>query len=108
MFALIILGPILALPESPRWLILKGKLNSPNGLGEAHVVHIGKEDEATTVLAALSDLPADDPYIQTEFTAIKDTVLEMSKGSFADLFTMTEDRHLHRTVAYLPCTNSVN
>ncbi|KAL8794111.1 MAG: hypothetical protein Q9195_003296 [Heterodermia aff. obscurata] len=58
----------------------------------------GKEDEATTVLASLSDLPSDDPYIQSEFAAIKDTVLEMSKGSFADLFTMTENRHLHRTV----------
>ena len=51
------------------------------------------------VLAALSDLPVDDPYISSEFTAIKDTVLEMSKGSFSDLFTMTEDRHLHRTVS---------
>lgn len=59
---------------------------------------IGKEDEAINVLAALSDMPSDDPYITSEFKAIKDTVLEMSKGSFSDLFTMTEDRHLHRTV----------
>ncbi|KAG7001320.1 hypothetical protein G7Y79_00032g066730 [Physcia stellaris] len=80
-FALIILVFILELPESPRWLILKGK-----------------EDEAINVLGALSDLPSDDTYIQSEFSAIKDTVLEMSKGSFADLFTMTEDRHFHRTV----------
>lgn len=80
-FALIILLLILELPESPRWLVLKGH-----------------EDEAMNVLAALSDLPPDDPYISSEFTAIKDTVLEMSRGSFSDLFTMTEDRHLHRTV----------
>lgn len=60
---------------------------------------VGKEDEAVTVLAALSDLPSDDQRIRSEFTAIKDTVLEMSKGSFSDLFTMTEDRHLHRTVS---------
>lgn len=39
-FAIIILVAILPLPESPRWLILKGK-----------------EDEAIEVLAALSDLP---------------------------------------------------
>ena len=38
------------------------------------------------------------PYVYGEFTAIKDTVLEMSKGSFRDLFTMGEDRHLHRTI----------
>lgn len=39
-FALIILAFILELPESPRWLILKGK-----------------EDEALEVLSALSDVP---------------------------------------------------
>ena len=54
------------------------------------------------VLAALSDLPLDDSYISSEFTAIKDTVLEMSRGTFSDLFTMTEDRHLHRTVSSFP------
>lgn len=33
-----------------------------------------------------------------EFSAIKDTVLEMSQGGFRDLFTTGEDRHLHRTI----------
>ena len=33
-----------------------------------------------------------------EFTAIKDTVLEMSQGSFSDLFSKGPDRHLHRTI----------
>ena len=80
-FALLILSLVMELPESPRWLILKGK-----------------EDEALEVLSALSDVPSDDPYIQGEFQAIKDTVLEMSKGSFKDLFSMGEDRHFHRTV----------
>ena len=41
-FALLILLFILELPESPRWLILKGQ-----------------EDEAMSVLSALSDLPPD-------------------------------------------------
>ena len=41
-------------------------------------------------------------YVFGEFTAIKDTVLEMQQGSFRDLFTMGEDRHLHRTIlAYM-------
>lgn len=64
---------------------------------------LGQEDEALNVLTALSDTTPDDPYVLSEFTAIKDTVLEMSKGSFGDLFTMTEDRHLHRTVCRPPC-----
>ena len=81
-FALIILSLVLELPESPRWLILKGK-----------------EDEALSVLGALSDRPADDPFIQGEFTAIKDTVLEMAVyGRFRSLFTNDENRHFHRTV----------
>ena len=42
-FAVIILLFVLELPESPRWLVLKGK-----------------EDEALTVLAALNNLPEDD------------------------------------------------
>lgn len=80
-FALLILAFILEMPESPRWLILKGK-----------------EDEALHVLAALSDLPSDDPYIHAEFVAIKDTVLEMAESGFRDLFTRDKNRHFHRTV----------
>lgn len=80
-FALLILLFVLELPESPRWLILKGQ-----------------EDEAMSVLSAFSDLPADDPYVHGEFSAIKDTVVEMSQGGFRALFTMGEDRHLHRTI----------
>lgn len=78
---MVILAFVLELPESPRWLILKGK-----------------EDEALSVLGALSDLPLDDPYIFSEFAAIKDTVLENAQRGYRDLFTRDENRHLHRTV----------
>ena len=80
-FALIIFGTVLGLPESPRWLILKGR-----------------DEEALDVLEALNNADRNDKFIQNEFYAVRDTVLEMSKGSFKDLFTMGEGRHFHRVV----------
>ncbi|KAJ5344809.1 hypothetical protein N7541_007307 [Penicillium brevicompactum] len=80
-FAAIILGFVMFLPESPRWLILKGR-----------------EEEAKEVLACLMGDDTDELFIETEFTAIKATVLEMATGSFRDMFTMGEDRHFHRTM----------
>ncbi|KAI5207819.1 general substrate transporter [Aureobasidium subglaciale] len=81
LFALIILMFIMGLPESPRWLIMKGK-----------------EDEAMNVLCALNDKTPDDTYIVAEFTAIKDSAMVMQQGGFRDLFTMDEDRNFHRVV----------
>ena len=81
LLALIVLFGIPGLPESPRWLILKGR-----------------DQRAIEVLAALSDLPQDDPRVQNEFKAIKDVVLEGAKGSFADAFKFNRNRNAHRTV----------
>lgn len=80
-FCFFILAFVWGLPESPRWLILKKR-----------------EDEAREVLAALADSTVDDKYVQDEFLAIKETVLEMQKGKFLDLFKMTKDR-----LVKLPC-----
>jgi hypothetical protein len=80
-FALTLLAFILELPESPRWLILKGK-----------------EDEAISVISALADLPPDDHLVQVEFAEIKDTVLEMAGARWRDLFVMGPERNFHRVV----------
>ncbi|KAJ5172972.1 hypothetical protein N7492_005565 [Penicillium capsulatum] len=81
LFALIIMLCVLPLPESPRWLVLKGR-----------------EEEAIEVLGAILDVPESDPYVHSEFAAIKDAVLVAQTVSFRDLFTMDENRHFHRVV----------
>lgn len=80
-FAAIIIGFVMFLPESPRWLVLKNR-----------------EEDAREVLSALLDDDPQSTMIQNELIAIKATVLEMAKGSFRDMFTMGEDRHFHRTM----------
>jgi sugar porter (SP) family MFS transporter len=80
-FALLIIIFVMELPESPRWLILKGR-----------------DDEALSVLSALRDLPSDDPYLHVEYTAIKESNAELAQFGFRDLFSMGPDRHLHRVI----------
>ncbi|KAH6683197.1 general substrate transporter [Halenospora varia] len=80
-FALILVCVIMELPESPRWLILKGD-----------------EQEALSVIAALENKPTDDHIVQTEFMEIKDSVLEMKQHGWADLFSMGPERNFHRVV----------
>lgn len=58
----------------------------------------GRDDEAYEVLEALNDKPRDDPLIKNEFNAIRETLKEMSKGSYRSLFKMSEYREFHRVV----------
>ncbi|KEY65089.1 hypothetical protein S7711_08158 [Stachybotrys chartarum IBT 7711] len=80
-FCIFILCFVLSLPESPRWLVLKGR-----------------DEEAKEVIAAIADVELHDKYVDNEFASIKETVVEMSKGSFRDLFVADHNRSLHRTI----------
>jgi hypothetical protein len=96
---LFILTFIMGLPESPRW---SGSADAslPYSCADCsyRLVLKGRDDEALTVLAALSDLPEDDEKVQSEFQAVKDVAYEMSKGGFLDCFKFNENRNFHRTV----------
>lgn len=87
--ALFIILVIPALPESPRWLVLKGR-----------------DGEALDVLCALNNLPKDDKRIRSEFQAVKDTVFEMASGGFKDCFIVNRNRNFHRTALGL-CESDV-
>lgn len=58
----------------------------------------GKEEEALEVLEYVNDMSRDDPNIITEFDDVKQTVIEMSKGSYRSLFEMSDYREFHRVV----------
>ncbi|KAF4981230.1 hypothetical protein FZEAL_2918 [Fusarium zealandicum] len=84
-FCLFIMAFVLNLPESPRWLMLKGR-----------------DEEAKEVIAAIAGVDTNDKYVENEYLAIKETTTEMSKGSFSDLFLRNKNRNLHRTlIAYV-------
>jgi MFS family permease len=80
-FCISILMFVMGLPESPRWLILKGR-----------------DEEAKEAIAAIADVELDDKLVHNQYTEMKETALEMSRGKFVDLFARDEIRTLHRTL----------
>ncbi|KAJ7226126.1 putative MFS sugar transporter [Mycena pura] len=78
-FDLIVFFSIPCWPESPRWLVKKGRI-----------------DEAKHVLAALDDVTIDSPIIAEEIRAIEISLEETGKGSFRDIFRNGPSRFANR------------
>ncbi|CAR21545.1 glucose-inactivated glycerol proton symporter STL1 [Lachancea thermotolerans CBS 6340] len=82
-FALLLLAGIWELPDSPRWLMSRGR-----------------RDDALHVLAKLDNLPEDDDAIIAEATVIQDAVnrFRHEKRSVKDLFTGGKTQNLQRAL----------
>jgi sugar porter (SP) family MFS transporter len=82
-FAGTLIAFILELPESPRWLIKKGRT-----------------EDAKAVFAALDALAVDDPYIQTQVVEISTTLTEEAglRGSLKTMCTNGKKKHFHRSM----------
>ena len=80
-FPIFVLCSLHLLPESPRWLVKKGRV-----------------DEAAQVFARLEDCEVNDPHVVAELTIIQQSLTENESSSKASPFAMTENKHLLRTL----------
>ncbi|TGO51387.1 hypothetical protein BCON_0162g00090 [Botryotinia convoluta] len=67
------------MPESPRWLVKKGRT-----------------DEAREVVSALDDKPIDSAQVQADIAEIEEGLAITGNGSFRDIFCMGDERLFHR------------
>lgn len=80
-FSLVLISCIYSLPESPRWLVLKGRTT-----------------EARTIIAAFRGLPEDHLEVQAEIAGIEYSLEEKTgeKVKLGDMLKMGEDKLLYR------------
>ncbi|EAW14400.1 putative MFS sugar transporter [Aspergillus clavatus NRRL 1] len=78
---LCVMGFITALPESPRWLVKKGR-----------------QAEAREILAALADLEPESESVSSDIRDIELSLSLSGSGSWSDMLKMGEQRLFHRTV----------
>lgn len=79
-WALIVIATVGLLPESPRWLLKRGRA-----------------EEAKATLSALEDRPEDSPEVLAQYEEIEESLKITGRSSFWDIFKNGEQRLFHRT-----------
>lgn len=79
--SLMVMAFIVLFPESPRWLVKKGR-----------------QGEAREILGALADVDPQDEYVGSDIRDIEMSLALSGSGSWREMFSMGEQRLFNRTV----------